>query len=239
MSWKLRIGGPQHELCELLQSLCNESFVVTHDEESQYYLSCSRFDGCKTVNEVLEVATEILDVMNGVTKLALGVNLCITKSGILEERPDGTKTIHTQFTDTVHVWDSFVLSLIDSEGKVIEERRPTDPIPIWLQASQMDSAINKVFRLFGQQHDWVNLYKIFEVIESDIGGISNIANQGWSTKTQIKTFKHTANSPNVVGDDARHGKEDTAPPSTPMLLSEARALIETLVHHWLRSKGFV
>lgn len=239
MSWKLRITGPQHELHELSQSLCNESFAVSRDEYGQYYLACSRFDKCKTSNEVLEIAVEILGILNGATKLALGGNLGFTESGVLEQRPDGTQTFYMHVSDTIHVRESFVLSVVDSEGNVIEEHRPADPIPIWLQASLDNDALGKVFRLFGQQHDWVNLYKIFEVIESDVGGVNKIAENGWSTKTQVKTFKHTANSPNAVGDDARHGKEHTEPPKSPMLLSEARVLVETLVHHWLRSKGFV
>lgn len=177
--------------------------------------------------------------MNGATKLALGGNLGITESGVLEHRLDGTETFHMHVSDTIHVRESFVLSVVDSEGNVIEEHKPADPIPTWLQASLMDDSVRKVFRLFGQQHDWVNLYRIFEVIENDVGGINKIAENDWSTKTQVKTFKHTANSPNAVGDDARHGKEHTEPPKSPMLLSEARALVETLVHHWLRSKGYV
>jgi hypothetical protein len=50
-------------------------------------------------------------------------------------------------------------------------------------------------------------------------------------------FRRTANSFEAVGLDARHGVEQNQPPSTPMDLSEARSLITTLVHAWLRSKS--
>jgi hypothetical protein len=81
--------------------------------------------------------------------------------------------------------------------------------------------------LFGtQEHSWGSLYCLYEVIEEDVGSIDKIANEGWATKTSIKRFKHTANSPSAIGDAARHGKESTTPPARPMELGEARALIE-------------
>ena len=95
----------------------------------------------------------------------------------------------------------------------------------------------KAFRLIGNgANDWVSLYRLFEVIASDIGGIDEIDSNGWATKASLKRFKHTANSPAAAGDLARHGAESTAPPASPMDLSEAKALVTYIFHEWLRKK---
>ncbi len=237
MGWKVRVVGPEHDLQELSRSLCTASLSLAVDKHGQYFLACPQFDECKTSDEVLEVSKQVLSVLNGATKLALGGNSDLTESEVIEERPDGTKVIHVNLISTIQVWDSFSFSIMDSEGNVTEEYKPADFVPIWVCAALADKAIGKVFRLFGHQHGWVGLYRIFEVIEGDVGSVDKIAAQEWSTKGHMRLFKRTANSPGVIGDEARHGKESTEPPRDPMSLSEARALIETLLHHWLRSKG--
>lgn len=84
--------------------------------------------------------------------------------------------------------------------------------------------------------DWVNLYRIFEIVACDSGGLDAINANAWATKASMKLFKHTANSPGALGLDARHGTETTQPPKQPMTISEARALVNSIVHAWLRSK---
>ena len=59
---------------------------------------------------------------------------------------------------------------------------------------------------------------------------------GWATKKKISLFTQTANTGGAMGDDARHAREDPAPPPVPMLLSEAETLIKRVVMRWLRSK---
>ena len=84
--------------------------------------------------------------------------------------------------------------------------------------------------------DWVDLYRIYEVIESDMGR-SVILAKRWATNADIKLFKHTANSVAATGDQARHGKETSTPPVKPLTLSEARALVDTLLRAWLAHKA--
>jgi hypothetical protein len=84
--------------------------------------------------------------------------------------------------------------------------------------------------------DWVNLYRIFEVIAADVGGLDAIASYGWASKASMKLFKRTACSPGAVGLDARHGTDSTPAPSKPMVISEARNLINAIIRAWLQIK---
>jgi hypothetical protein len=81
------------------------------------------------------------------------------------------------------------------------------------------------------------MYRIHEVIEHDLGGENAMKKKGWGSANDLKRFKHSANSVNVGGDEARHGKEIQDPPKNPMSVEEADAYLQYVVQAWLTSKG--
>ncbi|MDZ7694391.1 MAG: hypothetical protein U5K69_25255 [Balneolaceae bacterium] len=82
----------------------------------------------------------------------------------------------------------------------------------------------------------LDLYRIYEVIEEDIGSKEKIDDLGLASKTRIKLFKRTANSSQVLGSKARHGHRKHEPPKNPMSLEEAEALIKKLIIQWVNHK---
>ena len=56
---------------------------------------------------------------------------------------------------------------------------------------------------------------------------------GWITREQANLFSWTANSPDAVGEQARYGHQRADPPPNPMNEDDARALVLSLVRHWL------
>jgi hypothetical protein len=74
---------------------------------------------------------------------------------------------------------------------------------------------------------------LYEVIESGGGGGNTIVARGWARKSQLRRFRHSANSVAVAGDEARHGVEATQPPAEAMSLGEARSFIDGLLRRWL------
>ena len=237
MHWKVRLVGLNCDLEELARSLVGGSLLLKPDKHNSYYLTCPQFDACLSEKDVRDVSKKILPVLNGAMRLALGGNVLLTESEVIEVRSDGTEVIYLTFVDGIGLRSSFSLSVADSDGNVIEEIKPADPVPAWVKAALVDPAIEKVLRLFGKALNWGDLYRIFEVIHGDIGGIKKVIELGWLTDAQIELFKRTANHPASAGDDARHGRQITEPPKKPMTMSEARAHIETLIHQWLRSKS--
>jgi hypothetical protein len=236
MKWKVQITGDVFDLQELERSLIGPDVRVTKDDDV-YYLDSQHFDSCKQDYEVREKTSEILAVLNGATKLALGGNSIISVVNIVHINSDGTKHVYLSLSDTINFRDSCSFAITDKDGNIVEETHPADKVPEWVSIGLNDIAVQKAFRLFGvQHHNWVSLYRIFEVIEKDVGGINTISNNGWVSKEKLKVFKHTANSPGAIGDNARHGKESSFPPKNPMLLSEARSLIEMLFHQWIKHK---
>lgn len=98
-----------------------------------------------------------------------------------------------------------------------------------------DTSVTNAIRLLGtREGDWVNLYKVLEIVKGDVG--RKIIDNGWASKKILDRFTNTANTSNAIGDDARHAADKFQPPAVPMTLPEARALIASVVMRWVEPK---
>jgi hypothetical protein len=71
--------------------------------------------------------------------------------------------------------------------------------------------------------DWVDLYKIFEIIQNDVGAIHK---RGWGLpRDEVGRFTGSAQP-------HRHGVQKEAPHPQPMTLAEAQAFIRRMIHAW-------
>lgn len=235
MKWLVQISGDAIDLEELSNSLKSPQFKLSQ-EEGAYVLGSADFDCMNDADTVLRHANEILALISGSAKLAIGTREPLQIAHIVRINDDGTHSIFPYLSDRVSIRGIPNILYLAEDGTV-KEIRATDAIPDWLLAARRDAAVAKVLRLFGLGgNDWVSLYRIYEVIEADVGNASNIEKKGWATKKAIRRFRHTANSPGVIGDDSRHGLERTKPPPDPMLLTEAKSLVEGIIKNWLHTK---
>jgi hypothetical protein len=235
MKWEVQLTGDAIDLEELSKSLDGAILRITQ-RSGQYFLEWSELEELTTHDEVAVAASSFLQVLSGASHLALGARTPIGLGNTTKLRPDGKRETHMNFTDTVHVRTSETQTIKGSDGSTTVIR-PGDPVPGWMNLALADSSVAKALRLLGNgAYDWVSLYRLFEVLAADAGGIDAIDSKGWATKSSIKRFKHTANSPAASGDLSRHGTESTIPPPSPMDLSEAKALVTYILHEWLREK---
>lgn len=236
MEWLVHITGDSSDLEDLSKSLSSSELSIIKDEK-EFVLKSTDFNFLKDAKDVKNKASEILDLVNGAARLDLGMRKPLSVAHVIKVKDDGTRVVFVEVSATVTVTSRVTASVVGVDGTV-QEVRQASPIPSWVALAQHDENVAKVLRLFGTGiHDWVNLYRIYEVVENDIGSISNIVKKGWATGKAVKRFKHTANSPSSIGDESRHGKQSSKPPEDPMTLSEAKSLIETILHNWLRTKG--
>jgi hypothetical protein len=102
----------------------------------------------------------------------------------------------------------------------------------WMKVAEEDEIVKKLLRILTEvEHNWVNLYKIYEIVNK-----SRKKELEWVTKKKIANFTQTGDIESAMGDDARHGVDQNDPPKEPMSLSEADALIMTLLQKWLQWK---
>ncbi len=235
MKWEVQLNGDAHDLKELSKSLTDDDLRI-YERNGQYFLESNRFEMLTTSEEVASLTAEVLQVLTGAVRLSLGGRTPLHVANTARVRPDGGRDVFVTLSDTIHIRATVGVEITRADG-TIEVVNPADKVPGWVKLGLADSNVAKALRLLGtDEHDWVSLYRLYEVIEDDVGGLDNIVHHGWATKASIKRFKHTANSPGAIGDDSRHGKESTTPPPDPMHLGEARSLVEVILHNWLRSK---
>ena len=111
-----------------------------------------------------------------------------------------------------------------------------EELPNMVVLAAKDKNVAQVINHLNGDDEIATLYKIYEIIADDIGGVEIIQDNGWASRNKIEGFTRTANSPDAIGDKARHGVQKNAPPKNPMSLGEAKALIHHLVKCWLNSK---
>lgn len=236
--WGVQLTGDTSVLAALTQSLTNGEVRVSHNGQ-EYVLTSNQFVSLEDPHEVRQKARDIVTRLDGATRLLLDTSQSIQVGNVYRRREDGKSEI-IWFGETVNVRVGMsmpTVKLTYPDG-MVKEIHATDPVKQWLGMSFKDEEVAKVLQIRSRGIlDWVNLYRIFEIIDSDVGGLDTIASKGWSTRRSMKLFKHTANSPGAIGLDARHGHEKkSTPPTNPMSISDARELIKRIVYAWLQSK---
>jgi hypothetical protein len=209
---------------------------VNWPKEGQYILESSRFDSLASPEEVTAEANRILKILTGATRLSLDGRTPIKIGSIDQLGEDGKRIVFEKISLHAYMRATVNCEIPHDDG-TIEVANPADNVSQLLKVALQDEAVETALRQFGVgEHNWVSLYRILEVIEGDVGGLKEIRDRGWVSMKSIKRFKSTANSCKAVGDEARHGIENTQPPKDPMSLSEARSFISQILHNWLREK---
>ena len=234
--WEVELAGDSFDLDELVLSMSKTEPSICKTLHG-YILRSEYFNQMNTHAEVEESATEILSVLNGICVVLLSTRKSISISAIAKVFPGQPRQTYISVQDGFHAKGTFSMVVTNSDGTVVTTYQ-ADPAVAWLKLASDNLQVAKVFRLLNDPHlNWGPMYKIFEIILDDMQGFKPISDLGWASQSAMKRFKHTANSPTAAGDLARHGVEPTSPPAAPMAMSEAKSLIDTLVHNWLRTKA--
>ena len=234
MGWFVQITGDNLDLEKLSKSLNSPELSIIQ-EGPDFILKSTHFDFLKDADHVRNMAIEIISLINGAASLVLGMRKPLAVDCVVNVDDDGARQFFVCCSLGIRLEVSASASVIAADGTVQKEPHQADPIPDWIAIALCDTNVAKVLRLFGAgNHNWVSLYRIYDVIKGDVG---DIAKKEWATKNEIKRFTHTANSPDAIGDDSRHGAGNRPPPEKPMQLSDAKSLFKTIIHEWLRSKG--
>jgi hypothetical protein len=237
MTWMVQLAGDTSDLSALAQSLTGADINISHDSQD-YVLTSDRFEPDDDAAAVKEKAEDMVMFLNAGCRLALEATQSIRVTGVYRWHDDGRRDIFLFPEPLVVRLRVFAPTLtVTHANGTIEESHPADPVKQWTSLALSNEAVANVFRILSSGAlDWINLYRIFEIIGGDVGGVDGIASNGWAAKTSMKLFKRTANSPGALGLNARHGAERAQPAPKPMSISEARTLINLITHAWLRAK---
>lgn len=231
MEWIVTLSGDDHILEELSKVFNTVDFCIQEDNNG-YALKSERFRDLSTVQEVRNYSENLLQLLKGPSKLALGKGAAIKIGHITQVHDDGTEHYYVRATSVTSTTTSIKVEIINPDG-IVEECHMAVPAINWLIISQKDPAVKMMFeQLSDDFENWYGLYKLYEIIRGDVGDIPKM---GWCTPRELKRLTQTANSHEAVGLKARHAKKIPAP-SDPMTLLEAKILMEKIIKKWLLEK---
>jgi len=235
MEWVVELEGNEFDLNELSKSF-EQGNIFIEKKAKKCVLKSIYFDTLIDHCQVEKKAEELIVMIRGALSLTLGSDSSVRISQIIQYNDEGPNRIFQACEEIVdRPRDSLTIQIRDTDGVITEEINQADPIPNWLDLAVQNDRVAKALRLMATEgNSWSGLYKIFEVIESDVG---DIGKKHWVTKKAANRFTQTANSAKAIGDVARHGHDKFDPPKNPMTFSEAKSLVHLLLNSWLMSKS--
>lgn len=198
------------------------------------------FATCSHANEVLEVAREELRILSGVLRIARDSPEALSTGAVFKENGADGRDIFLFLSDGVRArCELGEFNVADGNGNVVATPPKPSKVTSISQLASASPAVAKAMRLLAASdyNTWSGLYRLYEVIEADVGGKRQLKETGWGSAKDVERFKRSANSVAVAGDSARHGEETELPPPHPMSLDEANAYLWSLVNSWLASKN--
>ena len=230
--WFFRISGDLEMLMEIEDSL-EAIGLYRFKENGEWLWTSPRFEPLTEAHDVLVCAKELISVVRGAIYLTFGSADPIAVNGILRAQRQ-KPPVQFIFPDSAVAQARAGMPTIARESDA-HSGKEEKLIYKFLAAAEESESMKRVFRLVGSKPlDWSNLYRIFEIVSADVD--VKISVRGWASESDIRLFKHTANHPAAVGDEARHGVMPAEPPSEPMKLAEAEVLIRNIVESWIRGK---
>lgn len=238
-NWHVRLIGHGFDLEDLSTQEGSPDWII-FKEEGDYFLKSSAFDNLNNAEKVHEVAADILDRLNGLAKLRFESFQPLETGAVSYINDDGKRHQFVSLSATLTMRSrlSVRATVIKPDGTVdtSDKKRPSI-IELGYSITQKDANAAEALRIFGSlEANWFNLYKVFEIIRDDVGGHAQLIRARWVSKNNIGRFTGTAQSSDILGDEARHARYRGGPPSDPMSLPEAKSFIKTILEQWIKSK---
>jgi len=231
-TWLVQLSGDKYDL-EDLPAWFPTSEARVIEASDGYYLESSLFEFVEDSSEVHRLAEGLREHILGAARLMRPDFQSLGVGAVIRQYEDGRRDAFVMGSATLTLQSAKLKATgtVGSGNTTSQLPRPTQ----WISLATRDVKVAQALRLWGTGPiDWVNLYRVFEVIEGDIGGA--IYRNKWTTHTEAVRFTRTANSVAVLGDAARHAKPNVLAPAKPMSLGEARNFVRHLLEQWIDSK---
>lgn len=231
MRWEADIAGDRLILEQLARVFTGPQLAIVYDNE-RFLLRAESLDGIEGAADAKMQADSLAKQLQGAATPVLGPTGDLAIGALYRVGDDGSRHVYV-FPETaiVEVRGHAPTVVISRSDGTIERHDPADPARNWMQLAQDDTRASKALRLLAQGNlSWVELYRLIEVVQSAVG--KDVIDECVG-RSELRRFKHTANSVSAAGDHARHGSENTSPPEDPMSLADARELIRAVLACWL------
>jgi hypothetical protein len=229
--WEAFLTGEQAALESAALVFCRQPLAIVRSGE-RYCLVVDEWDELQDSNEVEDRARARLETINGLLSLKIPSFRPLAFGYLAETDEDGRKfvLVKAAFTSS----SELSVKISGPAGPAIDP----DTAQALIAAAQQSGSTRDALRLWHTRpHNWVELYKIYEIISDDAGGDKGIVSRGWATTAELRSFTATANRRELSGDDARHGSDEGRPfKGEPMRVADAESLIRRVLSSYVMSK---
>jgi len=198
--WHIKLQGVDENIFKTLKTILNDRIYKKEIEKfniTEYYLILDK-QNISSAPEALNIGEEEINILSSILKL-LNIKNNISVDIPYKVNKDGTRTGYLLFSDTVHMMDE--LKIYSNNSLIYSTEDETNKLIQDIYSKSIVSDIKKKLLIYlGQETNWVNAYKIYEVLKHHY-----LEEKELKKIPELSTFAHTANSPNVIGKDARHG----------------------------------
>lgn len=204
-------------------------------EDAGWWLSSAAIDRAKHEGgSAQEAAAKVLGLMNGIAMIRHSGQRLVSISNRHDVlRPDGSRHLFIEFTDDVTTRDQ-VLAVLEPEAPNTGPPPALSPSSVdILRLAQVNPEVAEALEFLASPSTWIDLWKVYEVVRSSVGGEPGLAKKGYGTRGQRIAFRLSANSPKVSGRGARHARFSDAGEHT-MTLIEGREFVRWLTDRWIR-----
>ena len=233
--WIVEIEGESRVLEQLELLLRSNPRMWLQRGERFFELRSPEFDSEADANAIRAKGEELIHLMSGACRLKFGLHGRIRLRGVkrLEREKPPTQFV---FVDAP-ILDPWGKDPTASRKDGNDSSQGFLELTLDLIGSDVSEAVKKVIRMWDRDVSFRDLTAIVEVIEKDVGGTDGIAARKWATKADVTNVFRTAQSPKIVGDEARHGIQKQIPPPKPISLEGAREVTLKIIRGWLAEKS--
>ncbi len=163
-------------------------------------------------------------------------NISVGAVLVMDEQGKKNQTI---FVDTVRSIIKFGrarLSHLDSNDNIIPS--PISPVNVIFMAYEIYPEVYRANSyLCTDDHTFLSLYKVFEIIRDDCGGEKEMILRNYCTKNELDSFKASSNHPELSGEAARHALMPGQPNMNRQIsLEEGKNLMTRIFIAWVENK---
>lgn len=228
--WLLELRAQNAIDLEAFQKAINFAGVQTFVHGGRTFMRVDRLQTLPDWGAVFDGGRELVGLFNGIVRVECPYYRGVSLAGIIEVYADGSSSGVVQA-------EVLVPGLRELEAIQRHVARAATGAESLDLLANSNANVLEALRLFSLDDDpFVNLYKIYEIIDHDVGGLDALVRMSGISKTEIKRFTRTANHPASAGRQARHARNSGHPVTTPMQPGEARELVRELLISWIGHK---
>jgi hypothetical protein len=230
VTWKAWLEGHEFDFEDLTRLFGSGDIVVARDDEGCYIASIE-IDNDVERERRYEKAQRLLDLVNGAAKTDNPDFTPVKLSGSLQS---GDRRHVFASTDIRWRVQAPASGLVTDPDRQVRNNPPPGPARVITAMKYPAAAEALQIMAKPAPTNWVDLYKVYEIIK-DSGALPSVARSIGVSDRDLALFRRSANHPDASGSDARHARSNEQPPKCPMSVGDGRIFIGRLLTAWLDS----